>query len=110
MRYKGFTCLIEPNYFFEQGTIAYGKKEGDLFYQSPLVQEAINRLGKMLNLRAHSVKGRVSQESTNGEIYLSQRVQVSCFPKLGFEDLVIQANERFQLELSKLKMTASKNL
>lgn len=110
MRYKGFRCIVEPNYFYETGTLAFGRKDGDAFYQSAQVQESMNKIGKYLNLKSHSVKGRVATDSAGGEILISQRMQITTFPKLSFEDLVIQNNERFKFEINKLKIGTSKFL
>ena len=106
LRYRGFDCLVEPNYNFAQGTVAFGKKELD-FYQSASVQGPLMSLGKLLNLKGHIVKGRTANDSAQGEILVSQNMQVVAFPKLTFENLVIQDTERIQQEIKKLNMSSS---
>lgn len=105
MKYKGFKCLMEPTYMFEQGAVAFGKKESEVFYQTAELQDVFSKIGGLLKLKNHSVKGKVAAESASGEIYLSQSMQVTMFPKLSFEDLVIHNNERFKQETVKLGLT-----
>lgn len=102
LRYKGFDCLVEPTYRFETCPVAFGKKEGDIFYQSIQVQEAMVKLGRYLNLKNHSVKGRSAPDSASGEILMSQNVQVISTNKLGYEHLIVNKNQKIMEETKKL--------
>lgn len=110
VRYRGFVCLVEAFYPFEVGKIVHGRRETE-FVQLGTVKDSLREIGKYLNLKPHSVKGRTSSDTMAGEVYLSQNLKLYRIQKLSLEDLIIEKNQKISQDFEKLKMvkTTSKN-
>ena len=103
--YKGFTCLIEPSYPFENANIVHGKNNNE-FVQKNYIKDSLSKIGKYLNLRPHTAKGRVSGDSHASEVLISQNLQIYNIPKLSIEDLLIEKDQGISGEIKRLKIQA----
>lgn len=99
--------MVEPVYPFEGANIVHGKYNAE-FVQKSAIRDSLTKLGKYLNLRPHTAKGRVSGDSQASEVYVSQNLQICSIPKLSIEDLIIERNEKISGEIKKLKIDASR--
>ena len=87
--YKGFHCRVEAEYEYSPANIVYGRKDGD-FLQVTSLLESLMKLGRVLNIRQHPIKGRIIGDVSNPDIYLSQGVQIYRIQKLTVDEIMSQ--------------------
>lgn len=107
MEYKGFFAMIESNYEFTSQNQVYGKQATD-FIQSNVLSDSLMKLGKLLNIKQHPIKGRITGDNTNSDIYLSQNLVIYKAPRQSLEELVVKVNSKVKGDMEKLSMIGSK--